>query len=223
MSNESSIIVGQKSLPFSWLPNYLVNDPNVSAEALAVALYLHGKPEGWRARPTDIRNRFKWGKHTWLKVSKELKGLNILHETKNQSGTTLTFNINTQMEQSAPADFRTVRKPTVGKSDPIERKSSKKKDIIKTHDHELVKQDGQVATSRPKKPPIKIREMALTCDEHYMYEKLKGYTGIFPSVALAIAEQNTVGDINALIEVATREGVENPGKYIVKCLYRKPL
>lgn len=222
------IIIGNKLPPFSWLPNHLVNDPNVSAEALAVALYLNGKPVGWQARPADIRKRFGWGRHTWLKVSKELKALGLLNEIKHVEGTSLVFELpEMQMStpQLAPSENRTVRKPTVGFSDPLDHKDHNKKDYLNNHkDHMSDEVDKEKRTEdRTRKPTMKQRETYLTSDGLYMYEKLLAYRGIFAGVAMAIVEQHMVGDINNLLEIATRDGVKNPGAYVVKSLYNKKL
>lgn len=104
--------------PFSWLPNYLINDPNVSAEALAVAMYLNGKPHDWQARPFDIRKRFGWGDHKWRSVSKELTVLGLLKHAKHQHGTTMVFCLLFDPQPCSspvkppPVDFSRVRKPT---------------------------------------------------------------------------------------------------------------
>lgn len=117
----SKIIIGNKNVIFSWLPNYLVNHPKFSAEALAAALYLNGKSEGWIARPADIQKRFGWGDHTWRKVSKELREFKLLHVISTANGRSLMFEI---QENEAPAlepqptvDFRTMRKSHHAKND----------------------------------------------------------------------------------------------------------
>lgn len=148
MSDNIEIEIGPKKEFFSWLPNYLVNDPNFSADALACALYLNGKSAGWRARPFDIRKRFGWGRHTWLKVAKELKDYNLLHEKKIAEGTILWFAFpevgmaaNSKESIDPPSDFRTVRKPTVGKSNPLDNKDNTNKDLINNKDNALSEND----------------------------------------------------------------------------------
>ena len=226
------IIIGNKLPPFSWLPNYLVNDPDVSADALAVALYLNGKPAGWQVRPEDIKNRFKFGDHTWRKVSRQLKACNLLHEKITKNGTKLWFEI---PESDIVARKKpTVEKPTVenrgprkaerGKSTPLDHKDHNKKDLYEDHkDHEgyeFLKENKATAAAR-KKPTMKQRETHLNTDGYYIFHKLLGYRGIFPGVAMAIVERHSVGDINNLIESAMRDGVRNPGAYVVKSLYKK--
>ena len=164
----SIVTIGKKSAPFSWLPNYLVNDPNVSSDALAVALYLNGKPEGWQARPVDIKKRFGWGRHTWLSVSKELRELGVLHEIKHKDGTSLYFEL---PDQDPPSDFRTVRKPTVGKSDPLINKDYTNKDLTKNKEDICASDDAQRSEIKVDKNKSKATSQQLM----QIFEKLWDY------------------------------------------------
>ena len=92
-AQDTSINIGTKKEFFAWLPNCVVYEMGLSAEAVGVALYLHGKPSGWRARPFDIKKHFRLGDRGWYRVSKELKGAGLLHERKVQSGTELWFEL----------------------------------------------------------------------------------------------------------------------------------
>lgn len=122
MSNEQNINIGSKPDFFAWLPNCIVYEWGLSAEALGVALYLHGKPAGWKARPFDIQKHFKFGDYTWRKVSKELKSFGLLHERKVQSATELWFELpdmdvrikkpSSQPLKITPCENHTLRKPT---------------------------------------------------------------------------------------------------------------
>lgn len=141
----SEIVIGNTKCFFSWLPNYLVNDPNFSAESIAAALYLNGKPPGWRARPLDIRKRFGWGDRKWRKISLELKSYNILHEKKVADGTILWFELletidskpsveNQQVDnpiEHPPVHLSRVLKPTRAKCTALANKELNKKDFIK--------------------------------------------------------------------------------------------
>ena len=53
----NGLVIGNSLTPFSWLPNYIVNNPAYPPDVVAVALYLHGKTPGWIARPSDIQKR----------------------------------------------------------------------------------------------------------------------------------------------------------------------
>lgn len=126
MSKATTVQIGKSKAPFSWLPNYLVNDPNVSAEALAAALYLNGKPEGWRTRPFDIRKRFGWGDRKWRRVSKELKTLGLLHERKVAEGTILWFELPTD----PPVQKSSLPDPTRSFCTVLENKDLTNKDLL---------------------------------------------------------------------------------------------
>ncbi len=212
----------------------MVNDPRFTLEVLAVALYLNGKPEGWVPRAYDIKKRFDIGKEKWEKISKLMRELGLLHDTHTQNGKELSFEVSCEMKpkepskQSDSAEVSQGRKTrpsgnrTVGKPAHIIRKrANNKKDILKNHDHNEIEKEKKISNPQAQKPPMKAREGALSCDEYYIYEKLLSFRGIFPGVALAIVEQYSVGEINNTLEVATREGVKNPGSYVVKCLYKK--
>jgi len=138
--NNGSIKV-RISNPFSWLPNSLVSDENVSAEALAVALYLNGKPDNWHARPFDIRKRFGWGDKKWRSVSKELVSLGLLKYTKHQKGTTVTFHVD-----FAPVPFGTVPKRHSAQNGALNKKEKEtKKETTKKKE---LKPIGHTASDR---------------------------------------------------------------------------
>jgi len=195
-------------------------------EILAVALYLNGKPPGWVPRAYDIKKRFGIGKEKWERISKLMRELGLLHDVQTQQGKQLVFQLRCEItplteEVSQGRETRPSGNPTIRVPAHIERKTPTKKDILKTHDHEQIKNQNESESKKPQKPPISIREAALSCDDKYMYEKLRGFPGMFAGVAMAIVEQHTVGHINNLLEIAIRDGVKNPGSYVVRCLYNK--
>lgn len=127
--------------PFTAVPNHLVNNDNISANALAVITYLAGKPTGWIARSYDIKRRFKWGDYTWRCVSKELRALGLLRDISHSEGKQLIFELEWEIMNKPvdkpcdpPVDFQQVQKPTVGnqrvykerliKKDLLEKKTS---------------------------------------------------------------------------------------------------
>jgi len=127
------IVIGAKKEFFTWLPNCIVYEWGLSAEALAAALYLNGKPSGWQARPFDVQARFNWGDHIWRRVSKELKSHNLLREEITQSGTKLWFELpemNLTIKKSATVENRDPRIPDSGKSTPLANKDISKKDLL---------------------------------------------------------------------------------------------
>lgn len=229
-----NIIIGSKLPVFSWLPNYLINDSRVTAEILGVALYLNGKPEGWVPRAYDIKKRFGFGKEKWERISREMRELGMLHHVTTQKGKQLVFQIRCEMvaEESKGGtscdgvsqrrETRPSGNPTIGSSADIERKRApNKKDVLQAHDHEIEKEDAEPSTPKVHKPPMNERIAKLNNDEKYMYDKLLSFKGMFPGTAIGLVERYTIGEINNMLEVATREGVKNPGSYVVKCLYRK--
>ena len=216
----SEIIVGNKHTPFSWLPNYLVNDAAVSAEALAAALYLHGKPDGWRARPFDLRKRFGWGESKWEKISKELKDLNLLHKKITKDGTQLWFELGRIEIEKPTREIHGPQKADPGKPRVLETKTPTKKDVLTNHDHDVLKKDLEPDYLN-RKPPIKIRIANLEFDERCIYDKLVSFKGIFPGTAIRIVEANTIGRINNIIEMAFRDGITNPVGYIIESLYNQ--
>ena len=47
---------------FVRIPNDTADDPRLTADALAVIVYLAAKPVTWKPRDTDVRRRFRWGR-----------------------------------------------------------------------------------------------------------------------------------------------------------------
>lgn len=61
-------------LPFTVFPNDLLNDPDLTAEALGVLVYLVSKPANWRVMPAELAKRFECGRDRVYKI------LNLLVE-----------------------------------------------------------------------------------------------------------------------------------------------
>lgn len=140
-------VTGAKQDFFGKLPNYLINDLTFSANAMAVALYLESKPGNWICHPNDIRKRFGWGRHTWLKVSRELKERGLLIETKIQHSTELRFEISWNimpqkaksetMPISTRVEIQTVRNSDGAKIDTLSNKDSSIKIDLLNNKHSL--------------------------------------------------------------------------------------
>ena len=136
----SNYRIKQTSQPFTAVPNYIVNNEDISAEALAVITYLAGKPDGWIARSYDIRKRFKWGNFIWRRVSRELRALGFISDIKHADGTDLIFEIKWQ-EPNNPVDKPcdppvgncTVQNPPVG-NQPVYKERLIKKDVLNKKD-----------------------------------------------------------------------------------------
>jgi hypothetical protein len=58
---------------FSWLPNEIINNPNLSWKAKGILLYLNSKPEGWKFNYRDIQRRAKDGMAALRSGVKELQ------------------------------------------------------------------------------------------------------------------------------------------------------
>ena len=63
---------------FAILPNEMINDENLTSDALAVLVYLLSKPNDWQVRPTNLRNRFGWGKDKVYRVLANLEQLGYM-------------------------------------------------------------------------------------------------------------------------------------------------
>ena len=63
---------------FAVLPNEMINDENLTSDALAVLVYLLSKPNDWQVRPTNLRNRFGWGKDKVYRILGNLEQLGYM-------------------------------------------------------------------------------------------------------------------------------------------------
>lgn len=79
----------KKTDAFTLIPTEFIQNPNITYTAKMVAIYLLGKPEAQVCHPFEIKNIFKLGRHTWLKVSKELRELGVLELNHSNTGTRL--------------------------------------------------------------------------------------------------------------------------------------
>lgn len=105
-----------------------------------------------------------------------------------------------------------VRKPDTPRPETGHNRLSK--NYIEKHDHHV---DKKIERRKSNKQ----RKSALSHEEQCEVEKLLGFKGIFDSVALAIVEKHSLGDIRNVIELAQGADVKEPGAYIVKSLYKK--
>ena len=60
--SEDFIIKSSLKDNYSVMPNDLINNDRLDADSLAVLVYLLSKPSNWIVKPTNIQNRFKYGK-----------------------------------------------------------------------------------------------------------------------------------------------------------------
>ena len=57
---------------YSVIPNNMLNDEGLDADCLAVLVYLLSKPSNWIVKPTNIQNRFNFGKDKSYRVINHL-------------------------------------------------------------------------------------------------------------------------------------------------------
>ena len=57
---------------YSVVPNAMINDIGLDADCLAVMMYLLSKPSNWVVKPTNIQNRFNFGKDKSYRVINQL-------------------------------------------------------------------------------------------------------------------------------------------------------
>ena len=57
---------------YSVIPNNMLNDEGLDADCLAVLVYLLSKPSNWIVKPTNIQNRFNFGKDKAYRIINQL-------------------------------------------------------------------------------------------------------------------------------------------------------
>ena len=57
---------------YSVIPNNMLNDEGLDSDCLAVMVYLLSKPSNWIVKPTNIQNRFKFGRDKTYRVINQL-------------------------------------------------------------------------------------------------------------------------------------------------------
>jgi len=72
------IRVNKPQHDFTMVPNYVVQRSGLSADALGVLVWLMAHQDGFTLSSTQVRERFQFGRHTWLRISKELRAANAL-------------------------------------------------------------------------------------------------------------------------------------------------
>ena len=89
---EQFIIKSSLKDNYSIVPNNLINDEGIDADCLAVLLYLLSKPTNWMVKPSNIQNRFKYGKDKTYRVINELiKRSYIKREEQREVGQYASF------------------------------------------------------------------------------------------------------------------------------------
>ena len=57
---------------YSVVPNNMLNDEGLDADCLAVLVYLLSKPSNWIVKPTNLQNRFKFGRDKAYRIINQL-------------------------------------------------------------------------------------------------------------------------------------------------------
>ena len=57
---------------YSVIPNNMLNDEGLDADCLAVMVYLLSKPSNWIVKPTNLQNRFKFGRDKAYRIINQL-------------------------------------------------------------------------------------------------------------------------------------------------------
>ena len=77
---------------YSVVPNAMINDIGLDADCLAVMMYLLSKPSNWVVKPTNIQNRFKFGRDKTYRIINQLvKRQYIVREEHRTEGKYASF------------------------------------------------------------------------------------------------------------------------------------
>jgi hypothetical protein len=76
---------------FTIIGNQLLNDEDLSADALGVLCYLRSKPRDWQVIQTQLARRFKCGRERIARIIKELIGCGYMEKTQARDTATNKF------------------------------------------------------------------------------------------------------------------------------------
>ena len=156
------------NLPFTQVPNKLLNDKNISWKAKALFCYLFSKPDGWDFSAKRIAKDGDGGYRRVLTGLKELEENSYLDRTKKHTGRMEYFLKWSKSGQiSTPnAQNRNLRKPqpaetgTISNKDSISNKDDKETIIDFFFQKKGWKEQPEPVKSRYKKPAKELLEMA---------------------------------------------------------------
>ena len=138
---ETLIIRSNLQENFAVLPNEMINDENLTSDALAVLVYLLSKPNDWQVRPTNLRNRFGWGKDKVYRILANLEQLGYMRRESARNDGQFAETRYFVMDSPCP------HFPDTGKPDPVFKDTYKeqieqKTDITKSN--KLARQKKQL-------------------------------------------------------------------------------
>ena len=83
---EANTVLKKENIPFTQVPNVIIYDEKLSAQAKGVACYLFSRPDGWRFNYIEIASHFKNSEDTVRKYLIELKDAGYLTREKIREG-----------------------------------------------------------------------------------------------------------------------------------------
>jgi len=141
---------------YSVVPNAMINDVGLDADCLAVMLYLLSKPNNWIVKPTNIQNRFNFGKDKAYRIINQLiKKQYIVREEHRNEGKYSSFTYYVY-DSPFPCLSDTALSDTANK------------DITKYRD--ILSKEKILKAEQPKTAPTNINEW------QYYKNVLAGYT-----------------------------------------------
>jgi len=141
---------------YSVIPNNMLNDEGLDADCLAVMVYLLSKPNNWIVKPTNIQNRFKYGRDKTYRVINQLvKRQYIVREEHRTDGKYSSFSYYVY-DSPFPCLSDTALSDTANK------------DITKYRD--ILSKEKILKAEQPKTAPTDINEW------QYYKNVLAGYT-----------------------------------------------
>lgn len=83
---DTNTILKKENIPFTQVPNVIIYDEKLSAQAKGVACYLFSRPDGWHFNYIEIASHFKNSEDTIRKLLKELEDAGYLTREKIREG-----------------------------------------------------------------------------------------------------------------------------------------
>ena len=83
---DTNTILKKENIPFTQIPNVIIYDENLSAQAKGVACYLFSRPDGWSFNYIEIASHFKNSEDTIRKFLIELEDAGYLTREKIREG-----------------------------------------------------------------------------------------------------------------------------------------
>lgn len=165
-------------VPYTTFTNELLNDPDLTAEALGVLVYLLSKPANWRVMPAELAKRFGCGRDRVYKILANLleAGYARRGQARDQTGSFASYNYiisanrSPLPENTEAADLPHTDSPLPEKTT-LQKKESTKERYSEMDDDYFC--SSKLAPTSPAKPKRKVR--ATIDPDLVMSEKNKKY------------------------------------------------